>query len=185
MGSVKKIIFSLIMSVAVFIFGGVSAYKYFQKSNKIENINQGVNQEEKTENVVSDYGLNSSAVFNYEIYNEELGTTEVIKGNCPFELIGKNLSDVKDYYSDWQVENFTDDKVVLRKNVGGVNDNRYILGEYNGCVAVFYENSEEGIYMTTDIPLTALESNTRNRLKEGIYVEGKERLNRLLEDYTS
>ena len=43
-------------------------------------------------------GLNGNAVFTYELYNEMTGTTDTIKGECPFELTGKSLADVKEYY---------------------------------------------------------------------------------------
>ena len=39
--------------------------------------------------------------------------------------------------------------------------------------------------MMTDIPVSSLESDKKDMLEEGIYVEGKERLNRILEDYSS
>ena len=65
------------------------------------------------------------------------------------------------------------------------NTDRYVVGIYEGYVAVFYENSEEGIYMLTDTPVSVLEDDKRALLEEGIYVEGRDRLNRILEDYTS
>ena len=126
-----------------------------------------------------------SAVFTYELYNETADTTDTIQGECPYELIGKNMVDVKDYYPDWQVMSFSSDEVLLRKNIGSENEGRYVVGVYNDCVAVFYENSEEGIYMMTEIPVNSLEPDKQNMLNEGIYVEGKERLNRILEDYSS
>jgi len=39
--------------------------------------------------------------------------------------------------------------------------------------------------MMTEIPVNSLEPDKQNMLNEGIYVEGKERLNRILEDYSS
>ena len=39
--------------------------------------------------------------------------------------------------------------------------------------------------MLTDTPVSVLEDDKRALLEEGIYVEGRDRLNRILEDYTS
>ena len=144
-----------------------------------------IQQDGGSETAAVNNGLNGNAVFTYELYNEMTGTTDTIKGECPFELTGKSLADVKEYYPDWQVTSYSTDNVLLRKNIGSYNDDRYVVGIYEENVAVFYENSEEGIYMLTDIPATSLEQDKQTMLKQGIYVEGKERLNRILEDYSS
>ena len=130
-------------------------------------------------------GLDEGAVFTYEIYNDITNMSDSIKGSCPYELIGKSMSDVKDFYPDWQVTEFSSGAVTLRKNLGSENDERYVVGVYEGYVAVFYESSEEGIYMLTEIPVNTLEEDKQKMLEEGIYVERRERLNRILEDYSS
>ena len=187
MGNTRKIIYGLLVSALVITSSVISAYTYvdrFVMKKEDENFDTE-NISEKAETVTAPFGLNDTALFNYELYNEELGTTDVINGSCPYELIGKTLDDVREYYPDWQVMAFASDNVVLRKNIGGLNDDRYVVGEYEGCIAVFYENSEEGIYMMTDISVNALEKDKRDMISEGIYVDGKERLNRILEDYSS
>ena len=130
-------------------------------------------------------GLDENAVFTYEIYNDITDMSDSVRGSCPYELIGKEMTDVKEFYPDWQVTEFSSDAVTLRKNLGMDNTDRYVVGIYEGYVAVFYENSEEGIYMLTDTPVSVLEDDKRALLEEGIYVEGRDRLNRILEDYTS
>ena len=104
---------------------------------------------------------------------------------CPDELVGKAMTDVKDYYSDWQVIEFSPDSVLLRKIIGSKDEERYVVGVYDGCVAVFYENEEDGIYMTTDIPVAGLDHDRQVMLNDGIYVEGRDRLGRIIEDYSS
>ncbi len=142
------------------------------------------NTEENVETTVSD-GLHKNAVFIYEFYNEITDTTDSMKGMCPDELVGKAMTDVKDYYSDWQVIEFSPDSVLLRKIIGLKDEERYVVGVYDGCVAVFYENEEDGIYMTTDIPVAGLDHDRQVMLNDGIYVEGRDRLGRIIEDYSS
>lgn len=197
MGRVGRIISALGISAAVLSAGITAAYLYFdtgitdEEASVDSNVqNQRQQEEYKDLNTAAQEasisgGLLDSAVFTYELYNETADTTDTIQGECPYELIGKNMVDVKDYYPDWQVMSFSSDKVLLRKNIGSENEDRYVVGVYNDCVAVFYENSEEGIYMMTEIPVNSLEPDKQNMLNEGIYVEGKERLNRILEDYSS
>ena len=142
------------------------------------------NTEENVETTVSD-GLHKNAVFTYEFYNEITDTTDSMGGMCPDDLVGKAMTDVKDYYSDWQVIEFSPDSVLLRKIIGSKNEEKYVVGVYDGCVAVFYENEEDGIYMTTDIPVAGLDHDRQVMLNDGIYVEGRDRLGRIIEDYSS
>ena len=155
-----------------------------EETVKNESVNTDAPEEAAKEVSISD-GLDETAVFTYEIYNDITQMSDSVKGKCPYELIGKSMSDVKDFYPDWQVTEFSSESVTLRKNLGSDNNERYIVGVYEGYVAVFYENSEEGIYMLTEIPVNTLEDEKQKMLEEGIYVEGRERLNRILEDYSS
>ena len=174
---------------AVFICSAAAAYIYSVDDGSYENkeipYESGMNEKNEDVRTSLSDGLSKEAVFSYEIYSADADSTDIIKGNCPYELIGKNMSDVKEYYPDWQVTQFSPMEVVLRKNIGTVNDDRYVVGIYDNYVAVFYENSEEGIYLMTDIPVAGLESDKQEMLQDGIYVEGKDRLNRILEDYSS
>ena len=189
MGRTERVISILGISAVVICTGATAAYMYIngQSGSKAENnINDNIEevdiqQDGGSETAAVNNGLNGNAVFTYELYNEMTGTTDTIKGECPFELTGKSLADVKEYYPDWQVTSYSTDNVLLRKNIGSYNDDRYVVGIYEENVAVFYENSEEGIYMLTDIPAASLEQDKQTMLKQGIYVEGKERLNRILQ----
>ena len=201
MGRTVKIVSVIAVSAVVLGSSITAAYIYFNKNvynineseteddNTLEDLaiaeinNQRLNEAAREASVSG--GLLPTAVFKYELYNETTKETDTVFGECPYELTGKSLADVKDFYPDWQVISFAPEEVLLRKNVGLSSENRYVVGIYEDYVAVFYENSEEGIYMMTDIPVNSLEDDKKNMLSEGIYVEGKERLNRILEDYSS
>lgn len=68
---------------------------------------------------------------------------------------------------------YSTDNVLLRKNIGSYNDDRYVVGIYEENVAVFYENSEEGIYMLTDIPAASLEQDKQTLLNKAYMLKGK------------
>ncbi len=174
---------------AVFICSAAAAYIYSADDGSCENksvpTERGMSEKNEDVSTSLSGGLGKDALFSYEIYSADAESTDIITGSCPYELIGKNLSDVKEYYPDWHVIRFSPTEVVLRKNIGIANDDRYIVGIYDNYVAVFYENSEEGVYLMTEIPVAGLESDKQKMLQDGIYVEGKDRLNRILEDYSS
>jgi len=172
-------------------FGGITdirnkAVQTAEASDNAANETDTQNTDEKDyEEASANSGLNETALFTYEFYNESTEATDSLQGECPIELVGKNMADVKAYYSDWQVMSFSPDNVLLRKVIGVNDDERYVVGVYDDCVAVFYENTEDGIYMLTDIPISGLEHDKQVMLNDGIYVEGKDRLRRILEDYSS
>lgn len=60
----------------------------------------------------------------------------------------------------------------------------YIVKDYNGKIAVFYEGEEEPIKQI-DRGTQSLPKADRDMLARGIKVEGEEKLRRLLEDYNS
>lgn len=64
-----------------------------------------------------------------------------------------------------------------------VDSDIYIVKDYNGKVAVFYEGEDKPMRLTEQ-QVEALPQTDRDMLKEGVTVEGKEALRRLLEDYT-
>ena len=181
MGIIKRIACFTLTSFCVLSLGALSAWVYTERKYP-------QNETVKSENVktvLKPEKLMPNADFEYQLYNEETGITDTVHGECPYELYGMGMNETKEYYSDWNLLEFMPTKVVLRKNTSLENPERYVVGIYDGCVAVFYENSEEGIYLLTDIPVVSIDEDRRKRLKEGIYVEGRERLNRILEDYGS
>ena len=62
-------------------------------------------------------------------------------------------------------------------------DEKFIVGEYQGQVAVFLENGE--LKTVYDVPISTLPDEDQTMLRKGIVAQGKEKLRSLIEDYTS
>ena len=123
----------------------------------------------------------------YEYYYPALGETDVTEENAPYFMVNLTFDDLQKYYDDWQVTYFSAQKVVMRREVYDERNQRYIVGEKNGYVAVFYENDKDGeiVREITNIPVSALPSEEQKRLYEGINVIGDDKLMRILQDYGS
>ncbi|MPN34162.1 hypothetical protein SDC9_181655 [bioreactor metagenome] len=123
----------------------------------------------------------------YQYYYSEDGNTVEQEDVPPYFLIGMTFSDMKDYYPNWQIVYFSEDKVVMRKEVSLETDENYMVGNMDGYVAVFYDNGDYGMSLktVTETPLSALTKEERQRLDEGIFVSGEEGLARILESYES
>ena len=73
----------------------------------------------------------------------------------------------------------------MKKTVLGPSNQRYIIGERDGFVTVFYDVEERFIKEITKTPIDSLPENERAAIIEGIRIVGDEKLLRALEDYTS
>ncbi|NLM13003.1 MAG: hypothetical protein GX209_04575 [Epulopiscium sp.] len=123
----------------------------------------------------------------YQYYYEEDGKTVEETIEPPYFLIGLTRDELQEKYSDWQISYFSDQKVVMKKNIASKSPYHFVVGVYNGYIAIFY-NNEEGeleIKEITETPISSLPIEEQNKLKEGIKVYGEEALIRILEDYTS
>ena len=75
----------------------------------------------------------------------------------------------------------------MRMSVNSSSTQHYIIGEYNGLIAVYYEKAIDGISLKeiTDIPVKSLPENEQESIREGIHVSGEENLIKALSDYGS
>ncbi|PKM50681.1 MAG: hypothetical protein CVV02_10375 [Firmicutes bacterium HGW-Firmicutes-7] len=61
----------------------------------------------------------------------------------PYYLIDMTRNQLEGYYSDWQLISFASDRVVLRKSINERDsEGYYIIREYEGKIAVFYDYTE-------------------------------------------
>ncbi len=123
----------------------------------------------------------------YEYYYPEDDVTEVYEDVPPYFLIDYTLEDMKRVYSNWVITSFSNREVVMKKNVSGPSNQRYVIGEKDGYVAVFYDIENEGLILKeiTEEPISALTESERTELEKGINITGNDKLLRALEDYTS
>lgn len=123
----------------------------------------------------------------YEYYYPVLGETDTAEESAPYFMIDLTFEDLQKYYDDWQVTYFSPEKVVMRKDVYDERNQRYIVGEKNGYITVFYENDKDGeiVREITSILVSALPEEEQKRLADGITVIGDENLIKILQDYGS
>ena len=144
-------------------------------------------KKEETSPVMSEEKITGSTKMVYQYYYPADGNIVEQEDVPPYFLIGMTFSDMKDYYSNWQIVYFSEDKVVMRKEVVLDTDENYMVGNMDGYVAVYYDNGDYGMSLktVTDTPLSSLDEEERKRLDEGIFISGDEELARVLESYES
>jgi len=144
------------------------------------------NDNEPAANVIEPK-INEATKMIYEYYYQDDDKIDVVEDTAPYFLIDKNKKEIEKSFSDWQIRNFSSKEVVLRKYIENKNDQKYIIGEYNGLITVFYKKEKDGnsIKDITDIPLSSLNEEEQQRLRSGIEIDGDEELIKVMENYES
>lgn len=149
-------------------------------SNSINSDNQNV-----IETNVKEVRISPNAFITFKETYEVCGHTKVDFVEVPEDFVNLSEEELKDKYSDWNIEKFTDTDIILSKDFEGSCDEHFIVKDVNGVVTVFKikEDGTEEEYQTTDIATEYLTDTDKIEMENGIRVNGKQNLNQLIEDY--
>ena len=93
--------------------------------------------------------------------------------------------DFKELYNEWELKKFTQDEVVLYREINGLCNEHYIIKDDAGYVKIFTinQNGEEELVESTLIAVQYLPEADVSELKQGIKVYGMEEVNKIIEDF--
>ena len=133
----------------------------------------------------SEEKISPNSSITYKTYYKGCGHTKEEYNNMPQELINSTKSDIEEKYTDWQVEKFSSNEVILYKEVDGECGEHYLVKEKDGKVVVYkiLTNGEEQEYENTQISTDYLTETDKIEMQNGIRVNGKQELNQLIEDF--
>ena len=103
----------------------------------------------------------------------------------PYDIVNMTEGEVEKEYSDWELQSFSEKEIVIYKQIEGVCNEHYVLREKDGFVAVYSidEKNNEIFIELTGIAVEYLTEEDLKTIKEGIFTEGKENLNSVIEDF--
>ena len=150
---------------------------------EVENLTE--NKTNIVETNSNDERISPNAFITFKQTYEECGHTTSDFVEVPQEFVNLSEDELKERYSDWNIEKFTDTDIVLSKEIEGSCDEHYIVRDVDGIVTVFHilEDGTEEEYMVTDIATEYLTDTDKIEMEKGIEVNGKQNLNQLIEDY--
>ena len=98
---------------------------------------------------------------------------------------GISKEEVEDFYDDWEVEEFSANKIVLVKEISSLCDEHFIIKLGEKYVQIFHLESDGNLvlYKTTDISRDYLPAEDIAKLEQGMYVFGEGKLNSIIEDF--
>ena len=133
----------------------------------------------------SEEKISPNSSITYKTFYKGCGHTKEEYNNMPQELINCTKNDIEEKYTEWQVEKFASNEVILYREVDGECGEHYLVKEKDGKVVVYkiLENGEEQEYETTQISTDYLTDTDKIEMQNGIRVNGQQELNQLIEDY--
>lgn len=183
----KRIIF---YSILIFVFSIGTGY-YYASLWKKENIsvveeNTIFPQNIVRETVSTEDTLSYNASFALKKYYNDCGHFEINYSELPSELVNLTEDEIERIYSNWEVEEFNRDEVVLAQSIDTMCNEHYVLklGDENIEIYHIIKDPEDiELYKTTSISKEYLTNADIVNLEEGIYVYGIGNLNSALEDF--
>lgn len=126
-----------------------------------------------------------NAMISFQTYYKECEHTTIKNIQIPGELVNMTKKDIEEKYSDWNMEEFSSNYIILETEKEGICDEHYVLKDNNGYISIYKidEFENEILVETTGVVTAYLPETDLLELREGIRVFGKDRLNARLEDY--
>ena len=181
----------LIIVFSIFFYLGFQIDKKDEKKllSDVNTIEENIidDQENETiiETVTTDEKTTPSTILTLEKYYQECGHTIVTNDTIPEEAVNLTEEEVRDKYADWQLEEFSQEEVVLYKELDSFCGEHYLLTEKDGFINIYTvdENGMVTFQEKTDLSVDYLPETDRITLKNGLMVYGTDELNKLLEDF--
>ena len=184
----------LITGVAFIIFFGlVLGYlsaDLYTKYNQSRDSTKGEDVSRVSEVSVSDIKLEENATIVYSrIYLkcDELNREQKVAEET---AVGKNKTELEQLFVGWNIVELSPELLILEKSINSYSPQYYKIGAYDNtdgekmvAVYTFDIDGNEVLEDVTSTPLSLLHENEINRLDEGIYVKGEEKLYEMLENY--
>jgi hypothetical protein len=103
----------------------------------------------------------------------------------PNEIVNLTKTELEQYYDDWEVDEFSNKRVVLVKEIDSLCDEHFIIKLGNEFIEIYHLKGDGSLelYEKTDISKEYLTQNDIKTLENGYYVFGEGKLNSALEDF--
>jgi hypothetical protein len=103
----------------------------------------------------------------------------------PNEIVNLTKTELEQYYDDWEVDEFSNKRVVLVQEVNSLCDEHFIIKLGEKFIEIYHLEPDGNLelYRTTDISKEYLTQNDIKTLENGYYVFGEGKLNSVLEDF--
>lgn len=185
----KYVIIVVVIGIILGFLTGLYLYKINQiKDNKQGLINQNENNviekiaDENTNNLVitnnEEEKVSPNCVLILKVYYNKCEHLIQNKKNIEEAEVNMTEQELRERFSDWEVQRFTPTEIVLYKEIDGFCDEHYLLKEKDGYIAVYKldEKDKPTLIETTEISTEYLAEQDLKEIKNGIKIFSKSEL---------
>ena len=180
----------LIISFGIMIYGiigllQISNLDYKENISKGENFQNIHNNNDVVVTSVNEIKVTPNTKFALKKFYDECSHFEYEEAELPIELVNLTRQEIEDYYSDWEVEELTEKKLVLCKEINGYCKEHFLIKLDGEKVNIYRLNTDGKFlkYKDTSIVKEYLTNSDIQKLSEGITVYGEGKLSSVLEDF--
>lgn len=129
--------------------------------------------------------VSPNAVVTFEKYYKGCEHTVTRYEPIQTNLVNSTKEQIAKKYDNWEIKEFTNNKIVLYQELDGECGEHYMLRDNNGKIDIYKldEEGNEELINKTDISTEYLTETDKINMDNGLIVYGKESLNQLLEDF--
>ena len=184
----------VLLLVIVFVLSVISGFlvrsfiNFYKKEERGNDVVLADNNENDNQ-VIDTSSVNATVSPNAEVTITELfkkcGHTVVTKEIVPREIVNLDIEKVKEYYKDWNIDEFNSNEIKISRTNSGICNEHYVLRESDGFISINVKN-DIGEYIfkgRTDISVQYLPEEDLRKFEQGIEVIGRDNLNKFLEDF--
>ena len=188
------IITLLIIAIIIGFFVGKYLYNLEENKKELENDIQNTSYNNlinntntlKIETSVSEEKISINTEIIEEIYYIECDHLLKYTKKDIKSLINMTKEQLAKKYPEWEVKEFSKDKVVLYKEEADYCEEHFLIKDVDGFVTIYAMDNEEKIrelVKVTEIETKYLTETDQENLKEGIKVYTGQKLNKIIEDF--
>lgn len=145
------------------------------------------NIENTTPVVAEETKITPNTILTLKKYYKDCGHSVKDSAEVPDEMVNLTEQEVIEKYPSWQLDKFSKDEVILTREMESFCGEHYLLKEEDGKVLIYVLDADgnKELLETTEIAFEYVPETDKIILKNGIYVYGKEELNKIREDFES
>ena len=105
--------------------------------------------------------------------------------DVPESLVNKTRKEFEEQYKNWEIDKFTSTEIIIYREFESNCGQHYVLRNNEGKISIYKidDNNEEKLLENTEISVEYLTEKDKVEIQNGIRVNGKEELNKRLEDF--
>ncbi len=192
--SVTKKSIIIISIFCSFILAGSLLYFYINEKNSEQIEKNFINKQTKdiqmqNENTLvtsskEDIVVSPKAKLIKRKYYKKCGHIVEDEFDVEKNIVNMNKEELAKYFFEWKIEEFSENKIIIYKEIADICEEHYIVKDVNGNVNIYRkdENENEVWIKSTELLTKYLPAEDYNKLKNGINIIGKENLLELLQD---